>query len=455
MLLLFSMYVLLIPFFILELSPIFIFLKKTLTKREVLILILCKLGYELFLLAHYHLPLFESFPFAHSIYIFVLLIPLYYFTKNLILAALLVDLSLLIKDVCQAIYEYFDHIFYGFISTQIPSERISYYVYSISWRLLVGVSIILFSLALMKLLNYFEIIKKIREIPMDIINICVGSIVILLTICMVEIGVFFIFTDYRYLLWQQLVGSLAYFIVPLLVIWISVYSGKYFNERQTSKQAIIHAQELELASLELRKFKHDYTNMLVGMQEYIKQGNIEGMKEFHEAIKENLNQIEVQESSLYFQLTNMDSAGMRGVVSNKIARAKEDNISISLHIPEKVKIINSKDELRLVRYLGILLDNSIEAVGKYTDGRISLGIFQEEEKLEIVVINNHIKQENFIAMQHGHSTKGKGRGLGLKSIMDFFRKKKNGYLEIDIKDDTCKITMVYYMQEKKNLGENK
>ena len=69
----------------------------------------------------------------------------------------------------------------------------------------------------------------------------------------------------------------------------------------------------------------------------------------------------------------------------------------------------------LLRGLGILIDNAIEAVPE-KEGQIRIVLLQEEKELYIAVVNNYAAEPNLNALSaKGYTTKGTGRGTGLSS----------------------------------------
>lgn len=69
----------------------------------------------------------------------------------------------------------------------------------------------------------------------------------------------------------------------------------------------------------------------------------------------------------------------------------------------------------LLRALGILLDNAIEAVPK-GEGQVRVVLLQEEKELYLAVANNYEKSPDLSALtKKGYTTKGSGHGTGLTS----------------------------------------
>ena len=69
----------------------------------------------------------------------------------------------------------------------------------------------------------------------------------------------------------------------------------------------------------------------------------------------------------------------------------------------------------LLRALGILLDNAIEAAPEW-NGQVRVVLLQEEKELYLAVANNYKTAPDLTAlMKKGYTTKGSGHGTGLSS----------------------------------------
>ena len=69
----------------------------------------------------------------------------------------------------------------------------------------------------------------------------------------------------------------------------------------------------------------------------------------------------------------------------------------------------------LLRAVGILLDNAIEAAAK-RDGLVRVVLLQEENQLYLAIANNYDGAPNMAAIaRKGYTTKGSGHGTGLSS----------------------------------------
>ena len=86
-----------------------------------------------------------------------------------------------------------------------------------------------------------------------------------------------------------------------------------------------------------------------------------------------------------------------------------------LEVLNPVRSQQGMDTDDLLRVLGILLDNAIEAAPAQ-DGKVRVVLLQEEKELYLAVANNYDKTPDLAALtRKGYTTKGDGHGTGLSS----------------------------------------
>ena len=134
-------------------------------------------------------------------------------------------------------------------------------------------------------------------------------------------------------------------------------------------------------------------------------------------------------------LKNIEVVELKGLLSSKIIRAQGKGIDVFVDISDKINNI-SMDIIDMVRVIGILLDNAIEAAEICEKPIIKLGIIKKTQSILIVIINSCIEDTPpvYKVFQKGFSTKGKGRGMGLSNVRDILNKSSNIFLDTTIKN---------------------
>ncbi|MGM9979350.1 MAG: sensor histidine kinase [Clostridium sp.] len=234
--------------------------------------------------------------------------------------------------------------------------------------------------------------------------------------------------------------AIFYIIIMFVIIGILVYMS--IKESKIEKQRIQYeslkeyTDKLELLYTDMRKFRHDYINILSSMYSFIEEGDMCGLKKYFDEKIQPLNQKMNSNNYKLVALKNVHLPEVKGLLSSKIIKAQELGLDTFIDISEPIDEINI-DILELVISLGIIMDNAIEAALSSEDKRISLGLIKKNQSVIIIVSNSFSGDIPSISMlfKQGFSTKGENRGLGLSNLKEIIDKYKNVTLDTFIKNE--------------------
>lgn len=215
-----------------------------------------------------------------------------------------------------------------------------------------------------------------------------------------------------------------YFII--LIALVSSVAMFYYGqekarkaERELANQQI-NQQYTDMINqhyLEIRKFKHDYENVLLSIEGYLKADELEGLKAyFYHDLLDEKNQTNDYEQLA--RLAQIKSPAIRNLFYAKLSYALSQNIPVSVEAKSLVDF-NQLNQKVLVRILGIILDNAIEASLEMDEPMIEIVILTQDEFITFLIANNsQITSQQFMKMhQLGYSTKDdSGRGMGLAIV---------------------------------------
>lgn len=232
---------------------------------------------------------------------------------------------------------------------------------------------------------------------------------------------------------------IAYFILLLIIVFtmIKVITKEieYKSKKEQLQNLKDYTNSLEKVYTDMRKFRHDYINILSSIVGYIEDNDMEGLEEHFyknimplgEGIKNNNFRIGL--------LKNIEIVELKGLLSSKIIGAQGKGIDVFIDISEKINYI-SMDIIELIRVIGIFLDNAIEAAELCEKPVIKLGVIKKEKSILIIIINSCTKDTPpvYKMFQKGFSTKGKDRGTGLSNVREILNKSSNIFLDTTIKD---------------------
>ncbi|GGG94951.1 GHKL domain-containing protein [Staphylococcus pragensis] len=228
------------------------------------------------------------------------------------------------------------------------------------------------------------------------------------------------------------------FFFSLLIVLISNYTIKELRYKRNMEEIETYYEytlQIESINNEMRKFRHDYVNILTTMSEYIREDDMTGLRQyFNENIvpmKDNL-----QMKSIKINGTeNLKVRAIKGLVTTKILQAQEKNIPISIEVPELVEHIEL-NTIDLSRIIGIIIDNAIEASEDLEDALIRIAFINTESSVMFIVMNKCKEDMPRIheLFQERFSTKGENRGLGLSTLKEITDSTENVLLDTTIEN---------------------
>jgi Predicted signal transduction protein with a C-terminal ATPase domain len=230
---------------------------------------------------------------------------------------------------------------------------------------------------------------------------------------------------------------ISYGMLSTMIFLVLLYSvQKYYIAKERQKEMHYlkeYTEQLEKNYTEMRRFKHDYQNILLSLEEYIKEKDLVRLeKYFYTKIKEASINIERNDFKLS-QLSNLRISELKSLLANKLSVSQELGIDTEIEVMEKIESI-AVDSILLVRSLGIMLDNAIEAAEPLDNGMIRVAVFKRLDKVVIVIVNSCSPDvpKLFELKKEGFSTKGAGRGIGLGNLERLVANKDNVTLDTKI-----------------------
>ncbi|NLL00520.1 MAG: GHKL domain-containing protein [Clostridiales bacterium] len=210
-----------------------------------------------------------------------------------------------------------------------------------------------------------------------------------------------------------------------------------------------YTQDIEKQYNELRKFRHDYQNILTSLEGYLVQEDTAGLKQyFYSNIKKHSDRLMHNEYMLE-DLSNIKINGIKSIIATKIIYAQDMGLNANFETSDVITRINM-DIILLVRILGILLDNAIEELLYLGYGQLLVGLIKYPDNILIIVQNTcrdnlpniqTLKKRNF-------STKSSNRGLGLSNVSDIIDQCPNVISEI-IVDNQLFIHKIFIFDKEK------
>ncbi len=236
------------------------------------------------------------------------------------------------------------------------------------------------------------------------------------------------------------------FYIIFIILMIFILQSFIYNEElklETQKQKLEYdimqkyAEEVKKQYLDIRKFRHDYINILSSIEYYLNNNKLEELKHFY---KTNIKQTKSIFKSSMLRLEDIqkiNSLEIKSILTTKLITAQERGIDVQIEVNDDIPAKLPVDSIVLIRILGILLDNAIEELVSLKDGKLLVGIFTLNEDIFIIIQNTVRKNMEPLSLlkKEGFSTKGDNRGLGLSNVDNLVHLEKFLLLETVITND--------------------
>lgn len=369
---------------------------------------------------NYSVFIYQGNRFSVPIVTIITIIYLYMLFKRIIYAILISVISQIIVALSDSIIGLIVMVFFKISYSEMTTNKIVY--------LLVAIGILLLGFIISKIINIC--IKRSNYINFFKINS--KNLMILLTcltMTLISLYSFSIVFKYMFKNHDKSVVAINFFItliffILLIIItylnnhnYIQSLEKKYKDEELTNLNE--YTTMIENKSNDLRKFKHDYANIIKVIEYYIELGDMNKLKDFYE--KELLPESEkiINKDISIIGLENIKINPIKVFISSKINIAEKRGIKVHVEVEDEITEI-SIGIIDLCRIIGIFFDNAIDAVELCEDKFIEFAVIKDDDNIIFVISNSCAENTPSVhkIYKKDFSIKGANRGIGLKSVKD-------------------------------------
>lgn len=224
-------------------------------------------------------------------------------------------------------------------------------------------------------------------------------------------------------------------LVILLLSAFALREMKYKRKLQEIEAYYEYTLRIESINNEMRKFRHDYVNILTTLSDYIREDDIPGLRKYFDEhivpMKDKLKTRSIKMNGI----EKLKVREIKGLITTKIIQAQEKRIPISIEVPDEIDRIDM-NTVELSRIIGIITDNAIEASENLEEPLINIAFIDNDESVTFIVMNKCSEDIPKIheLFEQGFSTKGDNRGLGLSTLKELTDSNENVLLETVIEN---------------------
>lgn len=238
---------------------------------------------------------------------------------------------------------------------------------------------------------------------------------------------FYIVTTYvAYLpLFVTLINIITLLIYFCLSLYTTVTTSELESASTNLEEAQLYNKTLEILQDNTRAFRHDFSNIVQGMQGYIIKNDMDGLKKYYDQLVED---IQVTNNLTTLSPKVVNNPAIYNVLASKYHKA--DNLGIKIHLEAFMDLNELHCKIyEFTRVLGILMDNAIEASKECEEKIINVTFRNDTRKhMQLLVVENTYNNKDVDTekiYEKGFSTKEGNSGLGLWEIRQILKKNNN------------------------------
>ncbi|CAJ2235021.1 hypothetical protein CPBBRM18_IMEEAPEM_01812 [Companilactobacillus paralimentarius] len=354
---------------------------------------------------------------------------------NPLIKIILLLLSFLLSTITQGIASYF----------VIQVFKLDFSTYSYS-SLLATVLLILINYTLtIVIIIVIKYLLKLKSIVNIIYNKTVVKIILLsiivitfsyLSLILVSKHEFNQLTYLKTTLLVSLVSAIFITIgsIMLVIGYTKEMKSKYENRHL--KERNLYIKELERKNTELRRFKHDYKNLLTSLSVSLRSesSDNDSIQRLLDYADSNVDMTSTIENA---NLYHLNDDLVRGIIVTKMVAAKNKHIETNFEVDKNISI-PKRLSVEITRILGILFDNAIEASSLTNHPKMTFALVSFDNYLEFVIENKVTPNEDINLNQiskTGYTSKKGHSGLGLSTVNEIIHANSNLLLQTKVKNN--------------------
>jgi len=222
--------------------------------------------------------------------------------------------------------------------------------------------------------------------------------------------------------WDSLlfVGFAATVFVSFLFYTRSLKSKLALRQKEVEQENLqYYMSEIERQQTAMRRFKHDYQNILISIDSFLEEDDLDGLKHYYATKIKAVSDVITNSTFALEGLSKIKVKEVKGLLAAKLMLAQNLGIDTKFEADGEIDHIPI-DSVALIRMLGIIMDNAIEELEALGQGALLVACFKVGTSVNFVVQNTCRPDiQPFRELkQPGFSTKGEGRGIGLDNLSE-------------------------------------
>lgn len=235
-------------------------------------------------------------------------------------------------------------------------------------------------------------------------------------------------------------------LIALLIITISLFikeSNMSESIKMQSNLLIDYTATIEELYDDIRSYKHDINNILIGIKYFVDQRDMDSIVSYFDKEINDVKSFDIKLYKILTQVHLLKIDALKGLILSKYQKSLVAGVDLHVGIDGTIEN-NSVNVVELCRVVGIYLDNAIEAAAESEEKNVLVYFENLDDKVLIKISNNYNHSSTVIINpKKNYSTKGDGRGIGLYSAQRII--KRNEKLELETKLENKMYSQLLYV----------
>lgn len=226
-----------------------------------------------------------------------------------------------------------------------------------------------------------------------------------------------------------IIGLIFIFFICMQIFYLrlmisTINLKKHLEFKQLEKENImLYNKDFQKNLQEIREMKHDIKNIFLTMGGYISRSDDTELKNYYKEKIAPYASNQIKMNDIYIKLQNLNNESLKSFFYYKIMQCRNKKIDVNLETSaDHTVIANIIDCSDLTRMIGIFVDNAIEETCKIENGLISIIIKEKNYQLNVIIKNSVRESVKKNGIYIGTTSKGLGRGNGLKIVQKLVKK---------------------------------
>ena len=231
-----------------------------------------------------------------------------------------------------------------------------------------------------------------------------------------------------------------YFVFLTLAVFSFTDNYRKDSELRNKEEIItnlhIYTDSVDNVAQEMRKFRHDHRNLMLGFYDHIRSKDLIKLEEYYEQYMSSFEESLMTADRQIDVLKNIHIPEIKSILIFKLIYAMQLNIDIYVEVPAVIEGKPNLDIVGLCRIVGILIDNAVEASHKAAKPVLRFMAAVHNGHLSLVFTNTYDTYPLLSKIsENGYTTKENGRGLGLYTVSQMLDKSAQFTLDTQVDDD--------------------